>query len=211
LVGGGGIVDQSQLARWADATKSPHLAARSYRSRHPVCTPPRAPNRPHKRKNPRITMGFFDSGGGIRTRDLRVMSRIDGGAVRSISLARAKSDRSDHPGSAQIGTKSGTKPERCAISSPRNGDMSRAGRGGPPSWSLGTANSSTNSPCSESRQTSSWLLLRSNPTCNITTGLLELAPRWTPWSASPGRPAFIAFRCESVQLTLRHASYQRRS
>src|SRR5829696_7386241 len=61
-----------------------------------------------------------------------------------------------------------------------------------PSWSLGTANSSTSSPRSNNRQTSSRLRLKSNPASNMKTGLLELAPRWTLWSASPRRPSLMA-------------------
>jgi hypothetical protein len=52
------------------------------------------------------------SGGGIRTRDLRVMRRIDGGAGRHIWLCGAKSGPADHPRFAQIGTKIGTTLER---------------------------------------------------------------------------------------------------
>ena len=45
-----------------------------------------------------------------------------------------------------------------------------------PSASGGDANSSTISPPADSRQTSILRRLRSNPACNIKTGLLELAP-----------------------------------
>jgi len=44
-----------------------------------------------------------------------------------------------------------------------------------PSPSLGVANSATSSPCSDIKQTSIRLRLRSNPACNMKSGLLELA------------------------------------
>ena len=46
-----------------------------------------------------------------------------------------------------------------------------------PSASGGDANSSTISPPADSRQTSIFRRLRSNPACNMRTGLLALAPR----------------------------------
>jgi hypothetical protein len=62
---------------------------------------------------------------------------------------------------------------------------------------VGAANSATSSACSESRQTSSRLRLRSNPACNMKTALLELAPSMTSRSLSPRRPSFIAFQSGS--------------
>ena len=67
-------------------------------------TPPRPDDRFHRRRSPRIPGDFFDSGGGIRTRDLRVMSRLDGGAVRHIWLSEATSRPADPARFAQIGT-----------------------------------------------------------------------------------------------------------
>jgi hypothetical protein len=46
-----------------------------------------------------------------------------------------------------------------------------------PSASGGEAHSSTISPAGETKQTSTFRRLRSNPACNMKTGLLELAPR----------------------------------
>jgi hypothetical protein len=46
-----------------------------------------------------------------------------------------------------------------------------------PSASGGDAHSSTISPACDSRHTSIFFRLRSNPACNMKTGLLELAPR----------------------------------
>ena len=65
----------------------------------------------------------LDSRGGIRTRDLRVMSRLDGGAVRHMWLSRAKSAPADSARFAQIGI--GLVPDRTSDEPLRSGALRR--------------------------------------------------------------------------------------
>jgi hypothetical protein len=66
------------------------------------------------------------SGGGIRTRDPRVMSCVDRGLLKYICLSRAKSGRLDSLRSCEIGTKIGTGPTIRAQTADRPGAECRS-------------------------------------------------------------------------------------
>jgi hypothetical protein len=94
---------------------------------------------------------------GQHHRRLGRMARAAGRACRA-RTARRSSTRS-HP--ARGTPNGGTRRARAHKPSPSGSAVT---------WSI-------SSPCSVSRQTSSRVRLRSNPACNMKTGLLELAPR----------------------------------
>ena len=66
-------------------------------------------------KKPRLSGAFCSSGGGIRTRDLRVMSELDLGPPGDIWRSRAKSGSLRSPRFAQTGPKIGRKLLTVAV------------------------------------------------------------------------------------------------